>query len=223
MRHGAAAIVVALALAASAWGCGGDDDGTPPDGSTGGDGGGGVDGGPLPEDGGPLPEDGGPPPADGGACGCIGETLEFGDIGGKVIYSDASSIMACRTFTLVRTDHSGGGGGSTEMCSNEVPCLGDATTIDDVLGALGHADVAAAFAAAPILYGEDSRPVDGTVFRVSAGGKEFLVGDACGSGGGIGGMCIPIPEGVQALVTLLRALEAERRMDAPCSTVFPPP
>jgi len=152
---------------------------------------------------------------DAGACGCIAAELTYGDIGGFRASSRQSVISPCRTYSLTETTFRD----PPEMtsCSNELPCNGDAITLADVTGALAHADVVAAFAAAPITYGRDLRPVDGVVFEVSQSGSTFLVGTPCGSGGG----CVGIPPGVQALVTLLRALDLERIAEPDCSTVFP--
>jgi hypothetical protein len=103
-------------------------------------------------------------------------------------------------------------------CSNMVPCVGDALIMSDLLAALDHPDVVAAFAARDIVYGVDSRPFDGTVLRIARGGDEFFVGDACrpGSAG-----CIDIPPGVQALATLLGSLQDARLAEPTCDTIFP--
>ncbi len=156
--------------------------------------------------------------SDGGSCSaCIAAELSWGNTGGLVASSRASKVSPCRTYTLTETDFSAGG--TTTTCSNDVPCgsAADAITIDDVNAALADADVVAAFAAAPVTYGVDMRPVDGSVFQVSQSGATFVVGSPCGSAGS----CTPIPAGVQALVDLLRALDAERLAEPDCSTVFP--
>jgi hypothetical protein len=157
-------------------------------------------------------------PTDGGACSaCIGAELTFGYTGGFVAFRRTSVISPCRTYTL--TQESFSDPTTTRSCSNDVPC-GDpgAVTIEDVNAALAHADVVAAFAAAPITYGRDSRPVDGVVYEISRSGDTFLVGAPC-TGGGIA--CVPIPAGVQALADLLQALDAERLTEPDCTTVFP--
>ncbi len=154
---------------------------------------------------------------DGGACAtCIGADLSWGFTGGFVASRRTSLLTSCRTYTL--TELVFGSPDETRVCTNDVPCSA-ATEIDmaDVLAALAHADVVAAFAAAPVTYGRDLRPVDGTIFQVSQSGASFLVGSPCTGTG----TCLPIPSGVQALVDLLRALEAERLTEPDCTTVFP--
>ena len=154
-------------------------------------------------------------PTDGGACQCIEQTLEFGFTGGFTLYEDTSSVSACRDYTLSRDDRSGG---APTTCTNEVPCDEPAVTMAELLAALAHPDVVAAFAAAPITYGRDLRPVDAPIYSVTQDGDTFLVGSPCmGSAGG----CIPIPAGVQALVTLLQTLTTERNAAEPCASTFP--
>ena len=151
----------------------------------------------------------------GGACDCIGETLDFGWTGGFTIYEDTSSVASCRTYTLARMDRSTS---MTTTCTNEVPCTEDAVTMAELLAALAHPDVVAAFAAAPVTYGRDMRPVDAPIYSVTQAGRTFLVGSPCAGSGG----CTPIPTGVQALVDLLQALAGERLEEEDCSSVFVP-
>lgn len=93
-------------------------------------------------------------------------------------------------------------------------------TVGDVNAAFAHPDVVAAFAAAPILYGRDTRPVDGQVFEIEeVGGAIVTVGSDCGS---VGPACVAIPPGVAALQALLVRLETERLGESDCDTVFPP-
>ncbi|RLB52714.1 MAG: hypothetical protein DRJ42_14015 [Deltaproteobacteria bacterium] len=154
---------------------------------------------------------------DGGACAtCIGADLTWGPTGGFVASRRTSVLAPCRTYTL--TELVFGSPDETRVCTNDVPCgTTAAVEIADVLAALAHADVVAAFAAAPVTYGRDLRPVDGTIFQVSQSGATFLVGSPCTGTG----TCLPIPSGVQALVDLLQALDAERLTERDCTTVFP--
>src|SRR5690606_15690238 len=125
-------------------------------------------------------------------------------------------LEPCNAFELTREYR---GDPPDRTCANDVPCAGDAVTMSEVLAALAHADVVAAFDAAPVLYGRDTRPVDGQVFSVTQSGATVLVGAPC-TGGGVG-ECTPIPPGVQALVDLLAALTEERRAEEPCASAFP--
>ena len=144
--------------------------------------------------------DAGSPP-DGGACDCIANKLAWQWDGGLVAYRDKSSIAPCRTFTRTRE-----GSGAAMTCNREMlKCgAGDAIDMGDVQAALAAADVVTAFKSAPVLYGRDSRPVDGQVYRIDYGGKVVEVGDDCGAISA----CKPIPEGVKKLVSLLKALDA---------------
>ena len=156
-------------------------------------------------------EDGGGDPC----TACIGETLRWERDGGFVAYRSSSEVEACRDYAHTRTPSTGG---AATSCSNSVPCEGDAITIGDLDAALAHADVVAAFAAAPILYGFDPRPVDGQLFQITLGDRTVGVGSACTGGGG---PCEEIPAGVEALRALLTTLEAERLAEEDCATTFP--
>jgi hypothetical protein len=75
--------------------------------------------------------------------------------------------------------------------------------------AIADADVQAAFGLGLVLYGHDSRPVDGSVFRIARSGTtaaEILVGDPCGAGEP---GCLPVPAGVAHLTDVLVALIAQ--------------
>jgi len=158
------------------------------------------------------------PRADGGGdpcTACIGETLRWERDGGFVPYRSASEVEACRGYEHTRMPFSGG---AATSCTNTVPCEGDAITIGDLDAALAHADVVAAFAAAPILYGRDTRPVDGQLFQITLGSRTVSVGAECTGGGG---PCEEIPAGVEALRALLTTLEEERLAEEDCATTFP--
>jgi len=177
-----------------------------------------VDSGIGDADGGPAGTDSGRPDAgtevtDGGSCVCIGETVTWGNEGGFTAWGATSEVSACRTYLYTRMPH----GGTATTCTNQVPCQDDAVTTADLAAALEHADVVAAFAAAPVLYGQDGRPFDAPLFRITRAGRTFDVGLPCmGSGG-----CTPIPPGVAALRTLLVALESARLAAEDCATIFP--
>lgn len=162
------------------------------------------------------PDAGGSDSGSGQCTACIAETLRWELKGGFAPLRGANEVHACRTYKHTRMTTRGGGGGAMS-CSNEVPCMGDATTIADLNAALAHADVVAAFAAAPILYGRDTRPVDGVVLDVTQGGRTFTVGSPCSGGTG----CVAIPPGVTALRSLLTSLEDERLAEEDCASTFP--
>jgi hypothetical protein len=86
------------------------------------------------------------------------------------------------------------------------------------LRALSDPDVQQAVAQHEVLYGVDSRPVDGTVVRIRIGSSVIDVGSPCPTSGG--GGCDPIPTGVSALADLLRAIDAEQLALQPCSGMF---
>lgn len=214
--------------------CGGESD---VDGGMSDDGGGSdIDAGPSAVDGGPTEEDGGGPDddggaeddggavsvdagledLDGGACStCIAETLRWELEGGFVAYQSANEVQPCRTYEHTRTPN---GGGTPTSCTNLVPCDGDGVTLAALNAALAHEDVVAAFAAAPVLYGRDQRPVDGALFQITQGGETVSIGSPC-TGGGPGG-CVDIPPGVAALRELLTTLEGERLAEEDCASTF---
>jgi hypothetical protein len=158
--------------------------------------------------------DAGPP----SICACLSAELAWGPNGGLVAYQDRSTIYPCKTYTHERTtfrvDEP-----STTGCKAELPPCGvDALGIGDVNAALANKDVQAALKAAPVLYGRDLRPVDGTVFRISLGGKTIDVGSPCSAARD----CRAIPAGVAALVEVLRALDKQELAKPACSSVFQP-
>jgi len=156
---------------------------------------------------------------DGGGCDvCLTKPYEFGRVGGLTPMRRRSFLEVCRDFAHTRTSL---GGGTTERCENEVPACDamDRVSMEDLVAALADPDVVAAFAAAPVTYGRDTRPLDGQVFEiVEDGGAAVAVGSACRPGGS---SCTPIPAGVAALRDLLMQLETERLMEPDCTTVFP--
>jgi hypothetical protein len=103
----------------------------------------------------------------------------------------------------------------TDTCENEI-ATGAPIEPDAIDAAFAHPDVQAAFAAAPTLFGVDSRPVDGQVYRIELGNTAIEVGGPCGSGGGLGGACTEIPRGVADLVSLLEDLVTQQRTLPDC-------
>jgi len=145
---------------------------------------------------------------------CIDTLLGWAQNGGLVAFVDSSHLDACNTFRRTRD---GNEASDAVECQRPVPCMGSGLHgISDVLQALAHPDVEHARSMGAVLFGEDTRPVDGQVFRIdidSAGVIE--VGAPCQSAG-----CNPIPEGVSALVDLLHAIDAEQLSLDPCAGLF---
>jgi hypothetical protein len=164
-------------------------------------------------------EDAGFGMADGGAqacASCVATRLEWGYSGGLVAYTRRQSVDPCNVFTLQQTDYFVDAGNPS--CTNEIPCVASGVYgMDSLLNALGHSDVIAAFAAAPVLFGVDQRPVDGPLFEADLGGSVIQVGSDCG--GSVG--CTAIPDGVRALRTLLLDLGTQRMAVEDCPTAFP--
>jgi hypothetical protein len=133
-----------------------------------------------------------------------------------VAYQDLSTVTPCNTYLherdFFRQER------PSLSCTQELLGCGSASLgTTDITGALANSDVQAALKAAPILYGRDLRPVDGTVFRITVGGSKTIdVGTPCSTLQG----CAAIPRGVAALVELLRALDEQELGRAPCSTIF---
>ena len=135
--------------------------------------------------------------------------------GGHVAYHDASALDNCNVFSHQRVPVAPNP--PTIACKQLVDCTA-AVGVGDVARAMDHADVKAAIAAAPVLYGEDTRPVDGAVLRIEIGTALIELGMACRVAG-----CKPIPAGADALATVLQSLTKQELSRAPCSMSFPPP
>ena len=149
------------------------------------------------------------PDADGGTeCApCIDPELRWGQDGGFVAYTDASELRSCNTYRHTR-EPAGDPEQTSLACERSVPCTGSGLHgVSDVLRALSDPDVQQAVAEHGVVYGVDSRPVDGTVFRIQVGSSAIDVGLPCPASGG--GGCDPIPTGVSALADLLHALSPD--------------
>jgi hypothetical protein len=143
--------------------------------------------------------------------------VTWGPNGGRVAYVDSSTLSPCRTFEHQRTSS---GGTTISACVQElaVVCAG-VIGAADVDHALAHPDVAAAIAAAPVVYGDDPRAFDGSLLRLLFAGNVVVdVGTRCTTT-----TCTPIPAGIEALAALLRALTAQELARETCRAAFPPP
>jgi hypothetical protein len=108
-------------------------------------------------------------------------------------------IDRCRTYNEVHIPVS---------CEPDMGCSfelsdcyeGDPMGIQAINLALDDGDVQAALDSG-LFFGEDDRPVDGTVLSITVGERSFVVGSPCLRDG-----CRPVPTGVESLVELLTSL-----------------
>jgi hypothetical protein len=149
---------------------------------------------------------------------CLATPLTWGWNGGLVQYVDDSSVASCRTFARKRTSYFDAGT-PPPSCTDELGACGAAPiAIGDIVRALAHPDVVAGFAAATTpLYGFDSRPSDGAVYRITSGNKSIEVGGDCPGGG----TCVAIPAGVKALAKLLQDLDKQEIAKPACAAFQP--
>lgn len=191
-------------------------------GGKGGNGGGAANGGAggRPSTGG-IPNDAGGPdgssPFDGG-CASYSTlyTFSWGYNGGLVAYVDTSRLDTPTVYTHSRDQVRNGMG--TIMCQTQV--AGCPSPLLAEINAGLESTVVMNALRAHTVYGVDSRPVDGSVFRVTVGNDYVDVGGPCG-GSGTG--CIAIPPVVQQLVDALKAVDAQELAKKACVDVFGAP
>jgi len=148
-------------------------------------------------------------------CNCVPLAIRWGNNGGNARYTEESEVSPCKTYTRARDN---GGNALPITCKQDLlACGSNSIGIGDLTGALRNADVQQALRSAPVLYGTDPRPVDGTVLRVVIASAVVDVGGPCGGGGA----CKPIPPGVAALAQVLSLLDKQELAKPPCSTTFP--
>jgi hypothetical protein len=163
-----------------------------------------------------TPRDGSAVSFDASDCNCVPASVRWGNNGGLVLYTDTSEVSACRTYTHMR-DYNGNA--PPQTCTQELlACGSNSIGIGDLTAALRNAEVQQAVRSAPVLYGRDTRPVDGTVLRIVIGGAVVEMGSPCA--GGVG--CKAIPPGVATLAEVLSMLDNQELGKPPCSTTFPP-
>jgi hypothetical protein len=153
---------------------------------------------------------------DGGTCGCVAGHIGWGNDGGHVISRDTSALEVCNLFVHQREPVVTAP--PTRSCQQPISDCAGGVGPDDVTRAIADADVKAAIAAAPVLYGEDPRAYDGQVLRIQIGSAIIEVGVPCRTVPN----CKTIPAGVDALAKLLQAITKQELARPPCSTVFPP-
>jgi hypothetical protein len=132
--------------------------------------------------------------------------------GGLSPQHDVNELHPCKTFVNTRQTLTPG---ATNACKQELGDCTNAVSAADIAAAVAHPDVQRAIAASPVLYGEDTRPVDGQVTVIELSGR-IEIGYPCRTSA-----CNPIPAGVQALADLLATLKKQELGRPPCSTTFP--
>jgi hypothetical protein len=149
--------------------------------------------------------------------GCLSETISWGSNGGDVAYSDQSKLAPCVHYSRVRTP-SGGSGASSLSCETDLMACNSSASVGAVETALANEDVKLARTGkSPVLYGRDTRSVDGTVFEITLGPQVIDVGDACNGQAG----CTDVPAGIQRLVDELMAVDMQLQAQPACQ-VFDP-
>jgi hypothetical protein len=152
----------------------------------------------------------------GGCSDCVSQAVTWRWDGGMVAFQEQSSLSPCKSYERVRT--SPDGSSVLGSCTQDTPtCLASSIDVTDVEQALAHPDMQKAFAAAPVLYGEDPRPWDGQLLQITRGGKTVEIGVECTGQPS----CTPIPQGVGLGGQILEDLDAQEIAKPPCSTSFP--
>ncbi|HTN90786.1 MAG TPA: hypothetical protein VL242_44235 [Sorangium sp.] len=147
------------------------------------------------------------------ACGCVEDAVRWGSRGGFGA-DKTSTLSPCRTFSYEQ--RAPGSDVPRLTCSQELLSCEESVSAGEVAAAFDHPDVVAALAAAPVLYGVDARELDGRLFRIERGDAAVDVGYDCQGRAG----CVPIPDGVAALVELLGELEREQLALVACQTAM---
>ena len=137
----------------------------------------------------------------------------WGEDGGLRAYVDSSSLAPCRYY-----DHQrfvGSAPDSAIRCDDQYGACGsdDTVTPGAIEAALEDPDVQHALSTAPVFYGTDPRPSDGSAFKMMIGSSVLEIGACTGC----------VPAGVQRLADLLQALDAQELAKPACSSVFEVP
>ena len=149
-------------------------------------------------------------------CGCVVDVITWGNDGGRVAYVDRSTLSPCDTFSHQRDP--AGTDPPTLMCSQDLgPCT-STVSAREINVALEQPDVRAALAAAPVLFGRDTRAFDGAVFRITVGAAVVEIGAPCNGAAD----CKEIPQTVAALGIRLRALTNQELARGSCRDTFGP-
>src|SRR5262245_33718082 len=134
------------------------------------------------------------------ACGCVDNELSWNRDGGFVAYRETTTLAPCHHFAFMReplqTDP------PSQVCVNPLDSCIDTVDPADIQAALEDQDVIMAFVQSPVLYGFDTRPVDGQVFQIHASDRLIEIGMPCNAQVD----CTDAPAGVLALQALLEQL-----------------
>ena len=149
-------------------------------------------------------------------CGCVADVIIWGNDGGRVAYVDRSTLSPCDTFSHQRDP--AGTDPPTLTCSQDLGTCTSTVSAREINVALEQTDVRAALAAAPILFGRDSRTFDGAVFRITVGAAVVEIGAPCAGAAD----CKEIPQTVAALGIRLRALTNQELARGSCRDTFSP-
>jgi len=140
-----------------------------------------------------------------GEPACTDHTIRWGEDGGLVASRVVFTLEPCarfRAFTM------SGDQPASMVCDGPVP----SDTIDALNALIASADVQGALEDAPVIFGNDTRPVDGTVTRIDIDGAIIDVGQQCTGGAG----CIDIPAGVTDLTELLQNVVGQQHNISDC-------
>jgi hypothetical protein len=154
--------------------------------------------------------------AGGGTC-AFATTYTITDGGGLVVMLDTATLTPPSSFHYTRDFFRQDAGPLS--CDPVLPACGDPARIDvrDVEAAIAHPDVQAALAMTTVPYYGNRGVADGPNFNfMRADGRGFNAGLNCDTPSAT---CTPIPPGINALVTLLRNLIQQQRMDPECSLI----
>jgi hypothetical protein len=147
----------------------------------------------------------------------LGDSYEYGDIGGLRIFVERSHLGPGNSYRHTRTPLVGTG--PLLSCAPPLPACNAAGSITaaDLERDLADPDVRAALAeTVPPVYGRDNRPVDGVVFELKrADGRGFLAGAACNGQPG----CRNVPVGIARLTALLRELDQQQLAAPACQGI----
>jgi hypothetical protein len=146
-------------------------------------------------------------------------TYTYGYDGGLVGFRDLVTLTPAAGFSLQRTSYIAEP--ADAQCVPALPACHDPAQLDagDIIAGLRDPEVQAALGmSAPPFYGHDSRPSDGVAFKLQrSDGRGLLVGDTCWNDE----PCTRAPAGVQKLVDVLKALQAQQLLDPSCAGLPP--
>lgn len=144
---------------------------------------------------------------DGAVCtDCSAMDLRWGRDGGYAAFVDTSRITSCRIYSRERTSM------PPLKCTVTLPLCPD-RTLDAIVKPLADPAIVAALRDHK-LFGNDPRPVDGSVLRIAVANDFIDIGPSCETG------CSGMPEALVTLVGLLLSLDERELAAEPCHGVF---